>query len=655
MTYAAILRLVPKELWGKLAPAGAAGATFPILAQQVLEQIHQGCVKATFGELRHNAPAGLFTSNAEHDDRLIDLPLGEILAQLHPDTFARRPDQVRVEVTEEVPDLFGAKGERLATVRLMDKTESVQATNVSRQYAPSDSGTGGPLHVTPSMQTPPTVRPAPAVAPAAPASFALANPPAPTAPPPPPAPAFAFPKPKQTVPTKAQTSPAKPLPKATAPARPAPPLPPPPSLLEGIFFVALDVIAETWPDGVRQELARLKRSGAKVGLPPVDVCEGLKRQRIQYPWKTLRSWIQPASPQAGPSPYDEVMLELPLPKLTPLFLEYIRANPVNRRAAAAENITQFFRKAEESNGAGPDLLEDLLQQPAEAVRVESAFPPAAPALAVPAASAPGVVELPLTQIATGWPEPVLCDILQFSLTQATVRIPIEQIEAGLKAGRVELSWQELCVWLHPPSAPVQNSINGEIRLLLPLNLLAPLFLQQRSAGAAQRKTSVNAEIPDLFNSTVQTPAPAEMVPAANPVTPAPARPAAPTSLCALFNVPAPHDWTPHEIVQRTAKLPGLAGAMIALPDGLLVAAAMPSGFKHEIIAAFVPQIFGRMNQYSRELQMGECRGVGLTLEAGTFHVVSTGAIYLAVLCQPGALPPLPELQLIVGELNQHPR
>ena len=57
--------------------------------------------------------------------------------------------------------------------------------------------------------------------------------------------------------------------------------------MPAVFYIALDVIAENWPDGIRQELAQLKIPDAKVGLPPVDICEGLKRRRIQYPWRTI--------------------------------------------------------------------------------------------------------------------------------------------------------------------------------------------------------------------------------------------------------------------------------------------------------------------------------------------------------------------------------
>src|SRR5262249_45287416 len=154
-----IIKMIPQELWGKLAPAGVAGYNYTISRKSVLEQIPNGSVKVSFGELRRGAPSGVFISTAAEDSRQGDLPLVEILAQLHPDTFARRPDQGRVAISDEVPDLFGAKGERLG-VRVMEKKE-VATSMLARQNV---SGAGA-------------IRPAPT------APFAPIAPIAPIAPP----------------------------------------------------------------------------------------------------------------------------------------------------------------------------------------------------------------------------------------------------------------------------------------------------------------------------------------------------------------------------------------------------------------------------------------------------------------------------------------
>jgi predicted regulator of Ras-like GTPase activity (Roadblock/LC7/MglB family) len=703
--YSSIIKLIPQELWGKLAPSGVTGYNYNISRKSVLEQLPHGAVKVSFGELRRNAPSGVFINSAAEDSRLVDLPLSEILAQMHPDSLSRRPDQARKEVSAEVPDLFGARGERLAPLRVLEKKE-VATTSFARQKgaapaAPIPMGPVAPVAPPPAAAPAPMIRmqPAPPSAPA----------PAPAAAPRPVAPVpFSIPKPAvvaapaaapavRPLPSMPASAPAPvpfahpPQPVAVAASAPVPQMAqmgvPAEPAAAASFSIALGVVAESWPDGVRQELAQLKIPDAKIILPAVDICEGLKRGRIQYSWRTLHSWIQPTPIYATPSPHDDLMLELPLRTLTPLFLEFIRANPVNRQIADAENITEFFRKAEQATGTSPDLLQPLFNAAPPAASVAPAV--AVPAPAAPTAQAPagpvadpviekGALCLPVALIAKGWPEPVMHDIASFGLAASRVEIPLPMLEAGVKSGRIEFVWRDLCGWLNPPSKPALVSINAENRITLPLGLVAPLFLKSRGAGAVRKRANVDQSIPDLFNTAGKPqPPPAAAVPpspAALPgalnverstlsvpnsepplpePAPAPAPKKAPTNLSELFNEPGKKSWTPNEIVQRTTQLPHVVGALIALQDGLLVATNMPPELKTETIAAFIPQIFGRLNQYSKELQMGDTKAVSFTVDCGTVQVYNAGIIYFAAYGKTGTLLPLAELQLIAGELGRH--
>src|SRR5881397_3020133 len=136
LPFSAILQLVPKELHGKMA-AGAGGLTYNLPKVVALEQLPRGAVKVAFGDLRRAAPPGLFASSSTHDTRMVDLPLREILNQLHPEAFARRPAQNRLRVPEEVTDLFGAKGERLTEVRVMKQSELKAAPAPTAQRSPA--------------------------------------------------------------------------------------------------------------------------------------------------------------------------------------------------------------------------------------------------------------------------------------------------------------------------------------------------------------------------------------------------------------------------------------------------------------------------------------------------------------------------------------
>jgi predicted regulator of Ras-like GTPase activity (Roadblock/LC7/MglB family) len=106
-------------------------------------------------------------------------------------------------------------------------------------------------------------------------------------------------------------------------------------------------------------------------------------------------------------------------------------------------------------------------------------------------------------------------------------------------------------------------------------------------------------------------------------------------------------------VQKTSTLPGVAGALIALQDGLLVANCMPPEWRSETIAAFLPQIFGRMHQYTKELKMGELQSVTFAVEKGALLIFAAGIIYFAVLSKPETSLPLHELTLIARELSRH--
>ena len=137
--YSSIIRLIPKELWGKLAPAGVAGFNLTIARANVAAQLPSGAVKVKFGDVRKGAPAGVFINTPAEDGRMVELPLSDILAQLHPDSYSRRPDQGRVEVQEDVPDVFGANAVTGAPIRILEKKEVTNTAALARQKNPDSS------------------------------------------------------------------------------------------------------------------------------------------------------------------------------------------------------------------------------------------------------------------------------------------------------------------------------------------------------------------------------------------------------------------------------------------------------------------------------------------------------------------------------------
>jgi predicted regulator of Ras-like GTPase activity (Roadblock/LC7/MglB family) len=83
---------------------------------------------------------------------------------------------------------------------------------------------------------------------------------------------------------------------------------------------------------------------------------------------------------------------------------------------------------------------------------------------------------------------------------------------------------------------------------------------------------------------------------------------------------------------------------------LVVAAQLPAALKGETVAAFLPQIFGRVSQSAGEMQLGPVSSVVLAAGQGRCAIYKTGTLYLAVLGHPGAALPEAMLGRIAAEL-----
>jgi predicted regulator of Ras-like GTPase activity (Roadblock/LC7/MglB family) len=303
-----------------------------------------------------------------------------------------------------------------------------------------------------------------------------------------------------------------------------------------------------------------------------------------------------------------------------------------------------------------------------------------------------VLSVSINTVNQKWPDSIRQLVSQIGATD--IEIPNELIEPLLKGGRVEFPWEQVVTWLRPaPEGDVALELSGTM-LEMPLSVIAPLYLQQSKYKA--KKSNVPAGIPDIFSSKgeklaqpdaqveeeeveeeeveeveaaeeveevfappprpVAAPVHAPVAPVAQaPVAYAPAAPQGKRAqtLNELFREPNKKNWTPNEIVQKTIVLPGVTGALIALQDGLLVAGTMPQPWKTETIAAFIPQIFGRLTQYTKELQMGEVRSVSFGVESGTLQIFNAGIIYFAALGNQNGSLPVEDLTLIATELSRH--
>ena len=112
-----------------------------------------------------------------------------------------------------------------------------------------------------------------------------------------------------------------------------------------------------------------------------------------------------------------------------------------------------------------------------------------------------------------------------------------------------------------------------------------------------------------------------------------------------------HCITPKEVVSRAAALNGVAGVVVALPDGLMVASQVPPDFSADTLAAFLPQIFDRVNQSAKELRMGALDNLNFTVGGVPWKIFRVNAVYFAAFGRAGGQLPDVQLAALAAELD----
>jgi predicted regulator of Ras-like GTPase activity (Roadblock/LC7/MglB family) len=280
---------------------------------------------------------------------------------------------------------------------------------------------------------------------------------------------------------------------------------------------------------------------------------------------------------------------------------------------------------------------------------------------------------PLSALAEKWPNAIKMEMIQTDLMSAQAALPPSLIEPGLKRGRVTILWKNLRMMIRPK--PPLVSVHDSVEIELPLKILAPLFFSsQKAAGLAKQKVSVSAEIPNLFHGSKQAeaaispmPAPASApAPIPAPAQAAPAKPAD-TNYFSKSETPSDTEFkrqaspgtdfmsrgaTPGEVVARAMALPGVAGAVVALYDGLMIASQVPPDLNADTVAAFLPQIFARTGQSTKELRMGELNNLSFTVGNVPWKIFRVNALYFAAFGRAGEAMPAAPLAALAGLLDR---
>lgn len=299
----------------------------------------------------------------------------------------------------------------------------------------------------------------------------------------------------------------------------------------------------------------------------------------------------------------------------------------------------------------------------------------------PAAPVLPSITVVLADLAENWPDEIKDEIARAAIANVNLPLPGKIVDDGLKRGRLTLTWKQIRLLAKPSATP---SPNDGLELELPLPVIAPLFLAaKKTPPTAKKSVSVSSDIPNLFFGFPQAaphtppPAPQRLAMSNPPAAKLPTAFAPPPEknngnsnfyvwgdgseapsddACAPPPVPET-DFTsrramPKEVVERAMAFRGVAGALVTLPDGLRVASDVPAPFNADTLAAFIPQLFERMNQSARELRMGALNNVSFTVGNVPWRIFRVNSVYLAAFGRPGESLPAADLAGLAGELDR---
>ncbi|EDY20921.1 Roadblock/LC7 family protein [Chthoniobacter flavus Ellin428] len=631
LSLASIIERFPDELRTLVVSQPDATATVALPMPTILKQLPTGSVKMSLASL-HRQAHGCIAPLPAGDKRTVDIPLSEIFRHVKPEALRRRNDQRYIDMPEDAFSLFGDSNnpyaiapepepayEEQAQEEVLDIDEPVEEAPAGGQrVVPMDDGLRAQFHnngaapeaeAEEQVQQPQIPR---AIAP--PSEFKIAAPQAAPAQPPrstaqPPrsttqAPRSGAQPPRSGVaqpPRSGAQPPRSGVQRAAAAAAPvAKPTGP-------TFSIALASICGAWPDAIKAEISALDPA-TTVALPENELSAGLAKGRVSFAWKQIHAWLTPDAPATAAA--GDTALQLPLKVLAPLFLANKKPSAERKTFRMDETIPTLFADARPPQ-----------EKPAPP-------PPPAPEPVVEEIPAPVVEEAPAAPAMEAAPAPV---------EEPAPAAPAEPIPAPA---------------LEQPAAPVEAEKAPEpapAAEAAPAPAAEPIPTPALAAPAA---LAAAVEAPTAAAPVLETPAAVVPATVEAPAAAAPAK-AAPQTVGEIFGNPKKQSWTPAELVAGLVKLPGVAGAIVALQEGLPVAASLPEGVKSDVVAAFLPQIFARLNLYAGEMKLGDVDDLLFTTHGAHCQIYRLGYIYFAVLGKAGEALPWHELHLITEELARH--
>lgn len=259
-----------------------------------------------------------------------------------------------------------------------------------------------------------------------------------------------------------------------------------------------------------------------------------------------------------------------------------------------------------------------------------------------------------------WPTQVKTDEL-LRYKDAPVYIPDAFLQVELKKGRLLCTADTLKSWIRDPKARRAMPNSNQFTLELPLKIIVPAFIQKtgqtrqtprpfESGPAMYTPAHHTAPIPELRTDTVirQASIAVEQTTAVG-VSSSP-RPE-PTTTTVAAPQPAVRKPDPAGLVAQALTLPGVAGAIIALPNGVIAAQKLPKDLNPDAVAEFVHRAMDQINQCATVLRQGYTTRLSFTVGEISWAIFKRGAIYFAVMSRPNQMLPEESLGLLAAELE----
>lgn len=624
LSLAAIVARFPEELKPLLLSEPDANATVALPMPTILKQLPTGSVKMSLASL-HRQAHGVLAPLPPGDKRTVDVPLAEVFRHVRPDAFRRRPDQRPVGVPDTGFNLFSdatnpyavAPDDHLEELDLTEETpeepaEPPRVLKMDEELRATVSNGAAQEH--PSETMPRAIAPPPD---------------------------FATPAARTPMPAKAAAVPAAPPSRAVAPrsgiTKAAAASAPVGKPTGETIAVSLASLSAAWPEEIRAEIGALDPA-TKVTLPSAELSAGLAKGKVTFLWKQIYAWLEP-EPGTASALAGDTTLALPLKVLAPLFLAKNKKSGERKSFQLDESIPSLFTDGRPP-APKPIPAPELIPPPEPTPEPEPI--PEPEALAPAPEPAPEIA--PASEIPAPEPAAEEAPVVEAKAPEAEIPAPVsEPIPAPETAPVVEPAPAAEATPVNETPAPAPAAESTPSAEPTPA---APIPAPAEAAPAPAPAVEAPA-IPPLALAADLPPPPA--------AEPAPTTPPAPSvklseTVGELFGQPNKTNWTPADLVKGIVTLPGVAGAIVALQEGLPVTAVLPDGVKSDVVAAFLPQIFARLNQYAGEMKLGDVDDLLFTTHGAHCQIYRLGYIYFAVLGKAGEALPWHELHLVTEEL-----